>query len=129
MMANKLTIPQILRISKLPWRTAQINCNPSADILINEGRATGSLGLFKPRKATFFKPPYPVLDGTPPMAEKLGYLSATKPGTHEKNAVKPVIISRLLGSHDLLLHSNSHKPCIFNLKLAHGAISFLLKTL
>jgi hypothetical protein len=129
MMAKKLTIPEILRISKLPWGQAQINANPSTDIFINERRATRSRGLSKSRKAAFFKPAYPVLNGTPPVAEKLGHLSATKPRAHKKNAVKPVIISRLLGSYDLLLHSNSHNLCIFNLKLAHGTTSFLLQIL
>jgi hypothetical protein len=129
MMAKKLTVPEILSISKLPRRTAQINTNPGTDIVINKGRATWSRSLFKPCKATFFKSAHPVLNSTWPMAEKVSNLWATEPGANKQDAVKPVIISRLLGSQNLLLHSDSHDLSILNLKLAHRTTSFLLQLL
>jgi hypothetical protein len=129
MMAKKLTVPEILRISKLPGRTAHINTNPITDILIDKGRTTWSRSLFKPCKATFFKSAHPILNSTWPMAEKFSNLWATEPGANKQNAVKPVIISRLLGSQNLLLHSDSHDLCILNLKSAHRTISFLLQIL
>jgi hypothetical protein len=129
MMAKKLAVPQILRISKIPGRTAQINSNPITDIFIDEGRTTWSWGLFKPCKATFFKSADPILNSTWPMAEKLSNLGATEPRANKQNAVKSVIISRVLGSQNLLLHSDLHDLCILNLKLAHRTTSFLLQTI
>jgi hypothetical protein len=122
MMAKKLTIPELLRISKFPWGALQINGNSSTEIPINERRATRSRCPFKSRKAPFFKPAQPVMNGRQPMVEKLSRLAATKLRAHDKNALELQLTSPLPGSHDLLLHNNSHNLCILNFKRAHVAM-------
>ena len=78
MMAKKLAIPQILRISKLSWRTAQINRYAFADTLIHYGRPPSTGCIFKSCESMFFKSVDPVLDSARTMAEKLSNLSTTK---------------------------------------------------
>ena len=125
MMTEKLTIPEILRISKLPRRAAQISSNPVTNVSIDKRRTAGSRCLLKTCKATFFKSPDPVLNSPWPVAKKFSHLRATDPRANKQNAVEPVIVSRLLRSQNLLLQSNSHDFCICNLKLAHPTTPFL----
>ena len=129
MMAKKLTVPEILRIPKISGGAPQINGNATTDTFINYGRPPWPGRILQSCKSIFFKSANPILNGTRSMAKKFGYLGTTESGAKKQNAVKPMIIARLFGSQDLLLHSNTHNVSIFNLKLAHNNTSFLREAL
>jgi hypothetical protein len=126
MVAEKLSIPQILHIALLPWTLAKIVANRFADTLIQRRRTSRPWRFLESRKAAPLKASHPILDGPWALPEQIGHLVTTESGTHQQDAMQPVVVSRLVGAHDLLLYRDSHNLCIFDIEPAHIVPSFLL---
>jgi hypothetical protein len=60
------------------------------------------------------------MNRAPTAPEELCHLGTTEAAADQKYAMQAMVISRLLGSQDFILHGKSNDPCIFDLKLAHG---------
>jgi hypothetical protein len=45
-------------------------------------------------------------------------------GANQEDAVKLMIVSRLIGSQNFLLHRNPYDVCLFNFELAHNTPSY-----
>jgi hypothetical protein len=125
-MAKKVSILEILRMSKLTRTSSKIPSNSFADIFINDRRPARSRCIFKSRKTTFLKRAHAVLNSAWTLTEEFRHAIATEPITYKHNPMRPVIISRLFGSQNLLLHSDSHHVCIDDLKPTHDITPFLL---
>jgi len=119
-MAQQLTIPEIMGITKLARRSAQIPRHGLALPFIQCGRAPGTRSIFKSGESALLKSPYPVLNGSSAMSEEFCHLRARESLAHQQNAVETVVITRLLRPKYLLLYGNLHKIRIFDLEFPHG---------
>jgi hypothetical protein len=116
---QELSIPQILRVSQIAWRTTQITPDTLLNVSIQGGWASRSLNLLKTSKTASFKTMNPVLYGSRTVPEKLCHLRAAISGAYQKDAMKLMIVSRLIGSQNFLLHRYSHDVRIFDFEFAH----------
>jgi hypothetical protein len=121
-MAEKLSIPQRLIIPEITRRPTQIMPDSLADSFVHTGRTSRTRFFLESGKTTVFKAPHPVLNGAGTVPEQFSDLIATQSGTHQQDPVQTVIIARILGSHDFILHCELHNLGILDLELTHDLL-------
>ncbi len=119
MMAEKLSIPEVLGVTDLAWRTAQVPAKGPQRSFVHGSGATRTGGLLETGETAPFEAAHPVLDGSGTVPEELRHFVTTFAGTDEQDPVEAMIITRILGPENLLLHSDLDDVRIFDLKLAH----------
>jgi hypothetical protein len=62
----------------------------------------------------------PALDGGGMLAKPVGDIIATMTVPNEQHAVQPMVVTRFIGTTDLLLERNSHGFRISNLECFHA---------
>lgn len=82
-------------------------------------------GRLKSSKTAMFESSDPALDSPSTVAKKLCHVATAQARTYTKNAMQTVIVTRLLGPLDFVLHSQTHDFGIFHLKLSHSSLLLL----
>ena len=119
MMAEELSVPEVLGVTDLAWRAAQVPAKGPKSSFVHGRRATRTGGLLETDETTPFETAHPVLDGPGTVPEEFRHFVTTFAGIYEQDPVEAMVISRVLGPEYLLLNSDLHDVCIFDLQLAH----------
>ena len=121
-MTEKLSVPQVLSITELKRQTAKIFANGLKQSLAQHWWTSRTGNLLQSCKTALLKATHPVLNRASTASEELCHLGTTEAAADQKYAMQPVVISRLLGSHNFILYCKPNDLCIFDLKLAHGSL-------
>ena len=103
-MTEKLSVPQVLSITELKRRTAKIFANSLKQCFAQHGWTSRTGNLLQSCKTALLKTTHPVLNRPSTAPEELCHLGTTEATADQNYAMQPVVISRLLGSHNFILH-------------------------
>ena len=126
-MTQELPIPQILAVLQLTGRTAQVFLKFPSHGNVQRRWSPGTLTLLETGKPSLLKPLHPVLNGPSAVTEQFCDIRAAIPVGYHQYSMKTVIVPGFFGSFDLLLDSNPHDCCIFDLKSLHIFLRFSYK--
>ena len=124
-MTEQLSIPKILRMAEVKRRATKILSDSIEQLLIHSRRASRTLCLFKTGKTALLKTLCPILNCASTVAKKLRNLPTTESLAQQQYPMETMIISRLFGPKNFLLHSALQNLGICNLDPAHNALLFL----
>src|SRR3989344_322881 len=121
--AQKLAVPQVLRMTKFTGASAQVPREPLPSPRLQRAWPPRPLSLAQSVESVFLETADPTLDRAGVFAEQSGDLPATLPRGHQQYAVQSVVVARFVRAFDLLLKGNPHHVGILNFESSHGDVS------
>jgi hypothetical protein len=119
-MGKEFSIPEVLRVSKLPWISPQVAINSFPLGFAETPRSALSFAFMQPGKAAIFKTLHPAFDSPRVLPENIGNIIAVEAVSNQEDAMQPMIVARFRGSQDFLLHGNPHDLFIRDLQFTHA---------
>jgi hypothetical protein len=119
-MGEDFPVPEILRVSKLPWVSPQITVDGFPLGLAKMSRPALPFAFMQSSEAAFLKTLHPAFNSTRVLPENIGDVITVKAVTNQEDAMQRVIVAGLFRAQDFLLHCNPHDLRIRDLQFTHA---------
>ena len=116
-----LSIPHVSSQTEILWAVAQSEINLIELLSAEPTRSAWPYSLNQASKTFFLKAMNPVLNGTWCVAQKVGHLTATHALGHQQQAVKAMVVSRLVRTANFILQCEDNGLGIRNMEFSHVA--------
>jgi hypothetical protein len=120
MMREQFAIPQILAVTQVPGMQPQVVLDLLPSLVVESPWPTSPLSFAQSSKAAPFEAMHPTLNRSRMFAEPVGDVITAMALTDEQYTVESMVVTRLIGTADLLLQGYSHRLRIGNLKCFHA---------
>jgi hypothetical protein len=119
-MGEDFSVPEILRVSKLPWVSPQITIDGFPLGIAKTSRPALPFAFMQSSETAVLKTLHPAFNSTRILPEDIGYVITVKPVSNQEDAMQPVIVAGFLRAQDFLLHCNPHDLRIRDLQFTHA---------
>ena len=117
---QSLSIPDSSCQGKIFWALAESLRELDELLLIKPCRSARSLPIDQASQALLFKAMDPILNSASSITQKMGHLTATQSMRNQQQSVKPVVVSCLSRTTDLILQGEDHGLSIGKPEFLHA---------
>ncbi len=121
MIRQKLSIPEILGVPKLPRRSSQIPIHDLQLLRRQSPTAPRFFMIFQTAESMGLKPLNPPLNSHWMMPKQLSHFIAGPSPTNKQYSMKTMIVTRFLRTKDFILQCDFHNLWVSNFQTSHGA--------